>query len=200
MMAEQPDKVEDKPKRKAVNGRSKGAGFESTIAKLLSETFKPIQFRRSQSSGAILGGKNAWLMTKFSNDAKALFIGDIVPSNESDVIRDEGWRFRFTLECKFYKEADSFTALFKNPQIKDWFEQAYTDSQKMRDKEALLIFKFNHTPIFAAFETRIEPPSTITSYITLAYTLPDQTTRHLYIVPMADLLQAPDWWKVKVEA
>src|ERR1043165_849151 len=86
-------------RKKAVNGKAKGSGFENSIAKLLSEKFKPLEFRRSQSSGAILGGKNHVFLHKFSEDAKALFIGDVVPTNEADVQRAEDWRFRFTIEC-----------------------------------------------------------------------------------------------------
>jgi hypothetical protein len=198
--------AEEQPKerKKAVNGKAKGSGFENTIAKLLSDTFKPMQFRRSQSSGAILGGKNAWLMNRFSDDAKTLFIGDVVPTNEADVQRAENWRFRFTLECKFYKEQDSFTSLFKNPQVRSWFEQAHADALKIPDKLALLIFKFNHTPIFAACETSVPLPSTVSSVVSLCYNVinaDDNVTekRHINITLLNELLEDHSWWKVTTE-
>ena len=198
--------AEEQPKerKKAVNGKAKGSGFESTIAKLFSDTFQPLQFRRSQSSGAILGGKNAWMINRFSNDARTLFVGDIVPTNEVDVQRAEGWRFRFTIECKFYKEQDSFTSLFKNPQIKGWFEQAFADAQKIDDKLALLVFKFNHTPVFVAFETSIEPPATVSSLVGLCYNLLDADgnvvgKRRLHIALLTELLEDQSWWKIVPE-
>jgi hypothetical protein len=185
---------------KKINSKNKGSGFELSIAKILSETFQPLQFRRSQSSGAILGGKNSWMMNRFSNDAKTLFIGDIVPTNEADVVRDEKWKFRFTLECKFYKEQDSFMSLFKNPQIKKWFEQAKTDSVKLQDKLPMLVFKFNHTPVFAAFEASLDHPSTINNLVSLSYNLTDENgmiigRRDLKIVLFNELLETPEWWK-----
>jgi hypothetical protein len=195
------DEIVKPARKKAVNGKAKGGSFESTIAKQLSETFKPLQFRRSQSSGAILGGKNAWMMNRFSNDAKTLFIGDVVPTNEADVLRDEGWKFRFTIECKFYKEQDSFTSLFKNPQIKGWFEQAITDAAKVSDKLAMLVFKFNHTPVFVACEQMVELPKTVSSVVSLCYNVMDSDDiiihrRHIHIALLSELLADQSWWKV----
>lgn len=193
---------EPKPRKKAVNGKAKGSGFENTIAKLLSETFKPLEFRRSQSSGAILGGKNHVLLHKFSEDAKALFVGDVVPTNEADVFKVEGWKFRFTIECKFYKDADTFSSLFKSPQVTGWFEQAYTDASKVADKTPLLIFKFNHTPVFGAVEKIDEDyqqcdtlPYSTRNVIELKYPIADDLCRTICIFPLADVLSTPEWFK-----
>ena len=92
-------KIAVKQKRKGINGKKKGNNFEHHISKVLSDKLAPMQFRRSQSSGAILGGKNEKFMEHFSNDAMALFIGDVVPTNETDVFRSDGWKMKFTLEC-----------------------------------------------------------------------------------------------------
>jgi hypothetical protein len=181
-------------RKKAVNGKAKGSGFEATIAKLFTEKFAPIQFRRSQSSGAILGGQNQMYLHRFSNEAKTLFVGDLVPTNEADVARAEGWKFRFTVECKFYKEADGFTTLFKNPQVKGWFEQALTDAEKLPEKEALLIFKFNHTPIYAAVLPSITLPDNITSSMRLYYNQAGKV-QEFVIVQLNELLEHPAWWK-----
>lgn len=185
----------DKQKTKRINSKSKGSGFENTIAKLFSTTFAPLEFRRSQSSGAILGGQNHVFLHKFSNAAKALFVGDIVPTNEADVEKAEGWRFRFTVECKFYKEADSFSSLFKNPSLVSWWEQACADAIKISDKAPILIFKFNHTPIFAGIDPTLTPlPPKMLQTVRLRYYASD-LERTLEICHLDELLKEPTWWK-----
>lgn len=184
-----------KPRKKAVNGKAKGSSFELSIAKLFSTTFAPLEFRRSQSSGAILGGQNHVFLHKFSNAAKTLFVGDIVPTNETDVIKAEGWAFRFTVECKFYKEADGFSSLFKNPQLISWWEQACSDASKIADKAPILIFKFNHTPIFAGVDPSQTPlPDKMLQTVTLKY-YHGGVERRLEICLLDELLKDPSWWK-----
>lgn len=185
-----------KPKKKPVNGKAKGSGFESTIAKLFSTTFAPLEFRRSQSSGAILGGQNEIYLHKFSNAAKALFVGDIVPTNEADVEKAEAWRFRFTVECKFYKEADGFSALFRNPQLISWWNQACADASKIDDKAPILIFKFNHTPIYVGIDPLLTPLPSKEKYqtLTLKY-YNDEVERQLEICQLDELLKETNWWK-----
>lgn len=185
----------EKPKKKPVNGKAKGSGFENTIAKLFSATFAPLEFRRSQSSGAILGGQNHVFLHKFSDAAKALFVGDIVPTNEADVEKVEGWRFRFTVECKFYKEADGFSSLFKNPQLISWWEQACADASKISDKAPILIFKFNHTPIYAGIDPTLTAlPAKMLQTVSLRYYVKD-LERRLEICHLDELLKEQAWWK-----
>jgi len=188
------------PRKKAVNGKAKGSGFENTIAKLLSDKFKPLEFRRSQSSGAILGGQNHVFLHKFSDHAKALFIGDVVPTNEADVARDEGWRFRFTIECKFYKDVDTLNQLFKNPQVTSWYEQARTDAAKIPDKLPLLIFKFNHTYTFCATDALLtEPPKNCSTVLRMWYNVKESGERRsIYIMLLDEVLQELDWLKTAV--
>lgn len=188
-----------KPKKKPVNGKAKGSGFENTIAKLFSTTFAPLEFRRSQSSGAILGGQNQVHLYKFSNAAKALFVGDIVPTNEVDVEKTEGWQFRFTIECKFYKDADGFSALFRNPQLISWWEQACADASKISDKAPMLIFKFNHTPVYVGVNPELTPlpaatPTKMYQTVTLRYYV-DAVERKLEICLLDELLKEQAWWK-----
>jgi len=188
-----------KPRKKAVNSKSKGSGFENVIAKLLSEKFKPLEFRRSQSSGAILGGKNEALLHKFSDHAKALFIGDVVPTNEADVAKTEGWCFRFTIECKFYKDQDTLSNLFKTSQVTEWFEQARIDAGKIPDKRPLLIFKFNHTSIFCAVDAvTSQPPDTCKAVMRLWYTTKNDEARTIYVMLLDDVLQDLSWLKMTV--
>lgn len=189
----------DKKPIKRINSKSKGSGFELTIAKLFSTTFAPLEFRRSQSSGAILGGQNQVHLYKFSNAAKALFVGDIVPTNEVDVEKTEGWQFRFTIECKFYKDADGFSALFRNPQLISWWEQACADASKISDKAPMLIFKFNHTPVYVGVNPELTPLPAATSTkmyqtVTLRYYV-DAVERKLEICLLDELLKEQAWWK-----
>ena len=131
-------------KKKRVNGKAKGNGFERGIANKLSTLLSPLEFRRSQSSGAILGGLNAKNLKKFSAGIQALFVGDVTPTNETDVLASEGWSWRFTIECKSYKTVDNLQQLLENSKILAWFDQATDDAAKL-NKEPMLIFKFNHT-------------------------------------------------------
>jgi hypothetical protein len=96
-----------KPAAKRINSKRKGNSFEGHVGKKLEEALPPMKFRRSQSSGAILGGKNVKFAENFSEEMRVLFIGDITPTNEADVIRDHGWKFKYALECKFYKSCDT---------------------------------------------------------------------------------------------
>lgn len=182
-------------KKKRVNSKAKGSGFEGHIGKVLGETLSPLKFRRSQSSGAILGGKNEKFLANYSADAMALFVGDVVPTNELDVFRDEGWKFKFTLECKFYKNCDTLDHLFNNTKIKGWFKQAMTDAAKI-NKEPLLIFKFNHTEIFCAvnFETIDRYPKGASRIMTL-YFGDDEPCISVFL--LKDALLDMEWWKVR---
>ena len=184
------------PKKKPVNGRAKGASFELTMAKLLSTTFAPLNFKRTQSSGAIVGGKNSWQTQLYSQHMLSAFVGDIFPVNEEDVAKAEGWKFRFTVECKFYKEADNFSALFKNPQLISWWEQACFDAAKLPDRAPVLIFKFNNTPVFVGVDPARTPfPPGQRQTVTLKY-WQDGALRTLEMAPLLELLTHPEWWKM----
>lgn len=68
------------------------------------------------------------------------------PINESECER----KFKYTVETKFYKTPDNFTALASGKaNIFGWFDEAVIDSLKI-NKEPCLIFKWNNTPIFVA--------------------------------------------------
>jgi hypothetical protein len=169
-----------------------------TIAKLFSATFAPLNFKRTQSSGAIVGGKNAWQSNLYSQHMLSAFVGDIFPINEEDVVKAEGWKFRFTIECKFYKEADNFTALFKNPQLISWWNQATADAAKLQDASPILIFKFNNTPVFAGVDPARNPfPPGERQTVTLQYWA-DGVRRTIEMAPLEELLKHPGWWKTPV--
>lgn len=174
-----------------VNGKAKGSGFENVIAKLLSKSFDPFVFKRSQSSGAILGGVNVKHIANYGNVAKNLFVGDVVPINEDSVIESHKLKFKYSIECKFYKDADSFTSLFNNPQIVNWFNQACTDADKV-DKEPALIFKFNRTPVFIGLlNINVDIPNSIT--------ITNEKLMHpVKIVLLDTYIKYQDEWLIKV--
>jgi hypothetical protein len=140
-------------------GKAKGSGFEGQVAKKLSEALSPLKFIRTQGSGARVGGKNfETLGQMFGEDALKLFVGDVVPVNE----KEAGVEFLHSIECKSYKTADNFPALVAGTaNVFKWMTEAETDAVKI-DRIPLLIFKWNHTPIFVATANCVEAKPAIT--------------------------------------
>lgn len=132
-------------KKKRVDSKAKGAGFEGTIAKKLTTALAPMTFMRTPGSGARLGGKNFEAFgAMFGEDAKKLFIGDVVPTNERDIKQE----FLCSVECKSYKESDSFeTMVGGNACIFGWMNESIIDAQKT-GKKPIIIFKWNRTPTY----------------------------------------------------
>lgn len=190
----------EKPKKKRINSKAKGSGFEGSIGKLIEQAIPPLKLRRSQSSGAILGGMNEKFLANYSDAAKSLFVGDVVPTNEEDIRRDHGWYLRFTLECKFYKTPDNINHLMSNTKIRRWFEQATTDALKI-NKEPCLIFKFNHTDTFVAVDSDLTKiPDQVTNILHFEYRIADKDLppRKFSVMLLKELLQIPDWWKMQL--
>lgn len=165
-------------------GKAKGSGFEGQIAKKLSAALQPLNFIRTQGSGARVGGKNfATIGQMFGEDALKLFVGDVVPVNE----RDTGLTFKYSVETKFYKTPDNFTALASgNANIYKWFEESVTDAAKI-DKIPMLVFKWNHTPVFVAIE-KTDQQLNVKSKFELVQ------TRHLQIFLLDELLEDRNFW------
>lgn len=130
-------------------GKAKGNGFEGQIAKKLSLALAPLNFIRSPGSGARVGGKNFEKFGEmFGEDALKLFTADVVPINE----RKSGLNFLHSIECKSYKTPDNFTALVAgSANVFKWFEESVVDAAKT-NKNPLLIFKWNNTPVFVAVD------------------------------------------------
>ena len=139
--------VKSKRKMRPGGGKSKGNNFEGQIAKKLSTALVPLNFIRSPGSGARVGGKNFEKFGEmFGEDALAIFVADVVPINE----RKEGLTFLHSIECKSYKTPDGFTSLAAGTaNIFKWFQESVDDAKKT-NKNPLLIFKCNGTPIFVA--------------------------------------------------
>lgn len=174
--------TEVKPKKKGVNGKKKGSGFEGTIAKLFSKTFAPLNFMRSPGSGARVGGKNFETFGKmFGEDALKLFASDVVCLNE----RDENITFKHSVECKFYKTPDSFASLFTGKaNVYGWFEESVIDAAKT-NKNPILIFKWNNTPIFAAVNLETVIPDGINKIV---------LNNKIQVCQLDDLIQHIDFW------
>ena len=179
-----------KPKRKMKpgGGKAKGSGFESLIAKKLSAAL-PINFIRSPGSGARVGGKNfATIGAMMGEEALKLFNADVVPVNETAV----GMRFNFSIECKSYATADNFTSLVSgSANVFNWFEESVVDSAKI-GREPVLIFKWNHTPVFVAVGA-----GTMKGMVTPSLSI-HREGRDLDIYEFETLIKHPDFWVQKV--
>ena len=121
----------------AVNGKSKGSGFERKIANLLSARFEPVtgikqSFRRNADSGSYFGGTNQRRVS--THDLDHANFGDLIcPKN-----------FEFSVECKFYKTGPTFASIVKGkiPQWDEWIKQAKQDAHNSK-KLMMLIIKYN---------------------------------------------------------
>lgn len=124
--------------------KTKGSSYERFIANLLTEHLAPLNFQRSPSSGAFLGGVNKHRTAKFNNEKAELLTGDVYCSNEP---------IRFNIECKNYSEVPSFHHLFNdNCIIYKWFEESSIDAKGLH-KRPILFMKWNRTPSFVVLHT-----------------------------------------------
>lgn len=184
-----------KRKLKPGMGKGKGSGFEGTIAKKLTAALAPLNFMRTPGSGARVGGKNfETLGQMLGEDALKIFVGDVVPVNE----RKEGLTFKHVIETKFYATPDNFTSLASGTaNVWRWYEEVVIDAAKV-NKNPLLVFKWNHTPIFVAINVygdanRAEGlPAPCFSL--LSYERSDRAARALDIYYLDDLLKVPSFW------
>jgi len=186
-MSEEKTVIKSKRKMRPGGGKAKGNGFEGTVAKKLSAAL-PINFIRSPGSGARIGGKNfATVGALMGEEVMKLFNADVVPINE----KEAGYTFRYSIECKFYATQDHFTSLVAHTaNVFKWFEESVVDAQKI-GRKPILIFKWNHTPIFVATlseEARWKIPRMV---------IGEPCGRILDIYELDDLLNVPDFWVTK---
>ena len=135
----------------AINSKNKGNAFERKIAKLLSERFAEktgieASLRRNADSGSFFGGKNKARVGVY--DTEKATMGDLIcPS-----------AFRFTIECKHYKEPPSFLSMLKqdNKTFDKWLEQAEQDAESA-GKLSLIIAKFNNVPEMVLIRSSLYP-------------------------------------------
>ena len=121
-----------------INSKNKGSAFERKIANLLSEKFMErtgvkTSFRRNIDSGSYFGGKNQ-SRVETHDLSKAVF---------GDLVAPDG--FRFSIECKHYKEPPSFAMLVKQDWkvLDKWLDQARQDSVNS-GKDFAIIIKYNN--------------------------------------------------------
>lgn len=174
----------EKPKRKNTS-KKKGNGFELTVAKLLSKELAPMNFIRTPGSGARVGGKNfATIGQMFGEEALKIFVGDVVPVNEKQI----GKKFKVSCECKFYATQDHFTSVMMGSGlIFKWMKESEDDAQKI-DKLPILIFKWNHTPIFIACTNDNMPHECI------KMVLPRENLPSIKVGILEDVLKHKDFW------
>lgn len=193
-MADTEKSVASKPTKRKMRpggGKAKGNGFEGTIAKKLTTYLQPLNFMRTPGSGARVGGKNfETLGQMLGEDALKIFVGDVVPVNE----RKEGLTFLHAIECKSYATPDNFTSLASGTaNVWKWHEEIVVDAKKI-DKNPLLIFKWNHTPVFVAFDTNHEKAPLITHGPLFTLMSYGEYARSLDIYYLEDLLKHPSFW------
>lgn len=181
-IGEQPDKKS--PPKKRFNSKGKGNNFEGQIAKKLSAALSPLNFIRSPGSGARVGGKNFEKFGEmFGEEALSIFVADVVPINE----KKSGLTFLHSIECKSYKTPDSFTSLVAgSANVFKWFEESVEDAKKT-NKNPILIFKWNNTPIFVAvdsnYSTSVKPKLSL-----------NNQSKTLNIYYFDDLIQDSSFW------
>lgn len=173
-----------------VNGKQKGNSFERTIANRLSERFaaftgieKP--FRRNPDSGSFFGGTNVSRSNVYDTDW-AIYGDLICPKN-----------FKFSVECKHYKEAPIFNAIATGDvkQWDEWLAQAQQDA-KQSGKRMMLIMRYNRTDILVFLDWKPEDDideNAANPEWLLPSNLPSTITykgAHLY--SLEDLLKYPD--------
>lgn len=127
----------------SINSKAKGNVFERKVSKILSTRFAEytgveFAFRRDVTSGSFFGASNQKRLQ--THDTETATFGDLLAPAT----------FRFSIECKHYKDAPSFVSILKqdNKTLDKWLGQATQDATNA-GKEALVIAKFNNVPEMA---------------------------------------------------
>lgn len=157
-----------------MNSKNKGNTFERKIANLLSARFVALTgiekaFRRNPDSGSFLGGKNE----------SRVATHDLDKANFGDIICPQ--HFRFSLECKHYREAPSLSALLDGC-IRDWdrwINQATQDCINSGKRMAVIV-KYNNQKEFVILR---DLPANLTPAIRYG---------DCYLLPLETFLQLPD--------
>ncbi len=168
-------------KKKPINGKRKGSNFERAISKKLEEKLKPLCFRKSEGSGARLGGINSVLVKKYSEEICKIFIGDVTCINNGI----DNINFRFCIECKSYKTREDIVAIINGKSsIYKWMDESRIDAAKA-NLQPLLIFKYNNTPIYACIDKSEILPDGLSSI---------KLINGDYVVLFDDLIQITSFW------
>ena len=120
--------------------KTKGKGYENSVAKFLTETFGE-KFMRVPTSGAFLGGSNFDRRYSMTEGQVRAFKGDIIPPDD--------WQ-HFNCECKFYKEFKFHLLYSKNTLLDGWI--AETESTANQGDVNLIFMKFNNIGEYMAYQ------------------------------------------------
>ena len=122
-----------------------GSGFEYEIRDILREATGEMTFERSPSSGAFVGGSNAFRTKTLRNDATEIMSGDlIVPAN-----------WRWMVECKNHVDIPVHQLFLGDgcKEVDSFLEQtSYTAS--LINKQPLLFMKLRKSP--ATFSKKLK--------------------------------------------
>jgi hypothetical protein len=118
--------------------KNKGNNFERDVASNLSDIFG-MDFSRTLSSGAYIGGKNQHRKSKLS--------GSMVNASLGDICTPDDWNF--VIECKAYKDM-SFHNLLRgyDSQINGWLNEVLFDAED--GDHHMLVFKINLVGVYFA--------------------------------------------------
>ena len=157
-----------------MNSKEKGNNFERKTAKMLSDRFAEktgitSAFKRNIDSGSFMGGNNQNRTTTHDMD-KAEF-GDIIAPRS----------FIYTIECKHYKSAPSFSQIMSQScaTLDEWIAKAEQDS-KNASKKMSVIMKFNNVKEAVLLKQLFGDLASIMRY------------KEYHIVPLVDFLRQND--------
>lgn len=176
-------------KKKRIDSKQKGKSFEGDVAKMLSTSFSPFQFKRVLHSGAILGGKNVKELSKYSETLANLFIGDVVCINDSDTNEF----FRFNIECKFYKTPETLDNFLGevNSNLPKWYNESIVDAKKV-NKIPLLIVKWNRSSIYCIMDAQYDLPLSENKMEKINYVFIKSFNLNVFLFKKA--LLDKQWW------
>jgi hypothetical protein len=117
-------------RKKSLNSKKKGNSFELQVAKTLKQRFPGREFKRVPMSGGFFHHKER---DEIKIDGKNNFIGDIMADED----------FKFSIECKAYKEIEFWDLFNQSSFLWRFFDQCEGDS-KIVNKIPLIIAKFNN--------------------------------------------------------
>lgn len=120
--------------------KTKGKGYENTVAKFLTETYGE-KFMRVPTSGAFLGGSNFDRRHTMTEGQVRAFKGDIIPP--------DAWQ-HFNCECKFYKEFKFHLLYGTNSLLDGWIEE--TEATANQGDVNLIFMKFNNIGEYMAYQ------------------------------------------------
>lgn len=134
--------------------KDKGKAGERELTKMLGKYFEE-NFERVPSSGAFIGGRNAFRKERMSENQ--------IRGAKADIIPPDGLS-KFVAECKWYGDFP-YHALATNkqiPKLNEWIEELEYDCDK--NDHGFLFVKIDHKGWFVAFKYDLVPPLTISNF------------------------------------